>query len=292
MFFSKSARGPVRARNERKLGTTLCVITILVCAADIGFLIWYRNAAFMTLDSLFWEDSIPSAYLLCAGAALLPAVFGLLLRWPHRRLGLTACLAPLALVSMFHLAHRRYTPNDLVNAATDGDLATVKRCLADGLPVDSRAKWGWMLGAQGDTALAGASFARRLEIAGYLLDHGGNANPRDGWNFPLYRAVRNRDVQMVKLLIDHGADANEMGLMARPLLFDVARIGNIQIAHMLLDAGEQVDVQWTMPSPRGEQPADAQTLIDLATKNEQPDVAQLLREALEKSRASTSANLH
>lgn len=93
--------------------------------------------------------------------------------------------------------------HELMKEARKGHLPRVKRLLARGVDVNSRAKFG-------QTALFEAVLTGQVEMVHYLLDHG--ANPQlvsnDGAG-PLYFACVRGHADIVALLIAHGANANE-----------------------------------------------------------------------------------
>jgi uncharacterized protein len=105
----------------------------------------------------------------------------------------------------------------LVFAARQGDLASVKLLLEHGADVNQQTEGGW-------TPLLVAVQNRYYELAAYLLEHGANPSIQNdgGWS-PLYIATDNRNIEggdyptrkpdrdhleIIKLLIDHGADLN------------------------------------------------------------------------------------
>jgi ankyrin repeat protein len=247
--------------------------------AGWALLIWYRHTPLIGFG-LLAPRVVPFLYVLCVGPALLLALMGWQLRRPDWRLAAFAGIVAIGLAAMVPHARTRYSTTDLVNAAKDGDIESVKSCLADGVPVNSRAKWGWYLENDGDNALSAAALLGRFEIVKYLLEHGANPSPKDGWNAPLFNAVVRKDAEMVALLLDHAADPNDMSGLNRPLLYEVADNGDASIARLLLNAGAKVKVHWTIYTDRGIETADAQTLIEHAAATGHQDVAQLFRDAL------------
>jgi ankyrin repeat protein len=71
----------------------------------------------------------------------------------------------------------------LAAAAAQGELATVRKLLAQGLPVDGKEE-------NGATALMRAAAEGRREIVALLLDHGASLRARDeeGWTALMYAA--------------------------------------------------------------------------------------------------------
>src|SRR5262249_25146861 len=91
----------------------------------------------------------------------------------------------------------------LHTAAMNGDLAIVKLLLEYGAKVDP-------VDETGQTPFSLAVRENHLGVAQVLLKAGAAVNSKDrsfGWS-PLHAAVNARSVEMVKFLLDHGADRN------------------------------------------------------------------------------------
>jgi ankyrin repeat protein len=120
----------------------------------------------------------------------------------------------------------------LIKAAEKGDIGGIRAALAQGAQDANR-------------ALIRASAGGHALAVGYLLDHGADIHfalrggPRPG--DPLREAVRNKRVEVVRLLLERGADATFDGSMA---LCVAVKNGSVQIVRMLLKAGAD-------PGPRG-----------------------------------------
>lgn len=104
----------------------------------------------------------------------------------------------------------------------------IKILLALGAPIDEL-KYGT------STALAHSIQARKFSITRLLLKLG--ANPNIGISLPLNEAV-DRGAEVVKLLLDSGAEINEKALR---LAACGAHKEAVQICQILLDAGAPVD---------------------------------------------------
>jgi ankyrin repeat protein len=114
-----------------------------------------------------------------------------------------------------------------------GHLELVEYFLAQGAEVNTPSRNGLRV-----RPLNSAAAGQRLEIARLLLEHGADANARQGEDFtPLHAAAENGQVEMVRLLLDHGADPRAAAGSGRTPA-DLAReAGHAQAAQVLEEAG-------------------------------------------------------
>lgn len=126
----------------------------------------------------------------------------------------------------------------LHQAAEDGDLAEVKRLIAEGADVNLKDE-------DGGTALRIAAVYDHTDIVELLIDKGANVNApnRDGLN-PLNDAVFKNNKEMVSLLISKGADVNFMHYRDNqtPLFWAVETRG-VEIIKLLVDNGAKLDIK-------------------------------------------------
>lgn len=130
----------------------------------------------------------------------------------------------------------------LLLASSKGEVGAVRQMLA--VRPDMLDKRGSLPGHIGErTALHFAvGSAQKLELTQALLQLGANPNIRDeGDNaFPLHFVAENRDIDIARLLLDHGADTNgegdfhELGVMGWATVFGD---DNYELAHELLRRG-------------------------------------------------------
>nr|GMD17107.1 ankyrin repeat, PH and SEC7 domain containing protein secG-like [Ipomoea batatas] len=101
---------------------------------------------------------------------------------------------------------------ELQRAARSGDVAAVKKCLAEGADVNGRDQNGW-------TALHRAAFKGRMECVKVLVSHGAEVDAVDGSGYaPLHRAGEVGHRAVALYLIAHGAKANMKGIKAKTLV--------------------------------------------------------------------------
>src|SRR5204862_7849097 len=86
-------------------------------------------------------------------------------------------------------------------AAREGDLESAKLLVAAGASVNDEEAWG----ISATTLAAHSGFT---DIVEFLLDKGATASADKAGFSALHEAVMRRDENLVKLLLDHGADAN------------------------------------------------------------------------------------
>ncbi|KAL6399326.1 hypothetical protein AUP68_17872 [Ilyonectria robusta] len=112
----------------------------------------------------------------------------------------------------------------------------------------------------GGTPLSNAAGNRDLDIMRLLLDRGAGSNGRDRW--PLLYAAQNGHLDVVCFLLDKGADIN--GVDESPLLY-AAQNGHLDIVRLLLDRGAGNDGRDRRP-------------MSQAARNGHDDIVCLLRE--------------
>ena len=97
--------------------------------------------------------------------------------------------------------HVRFSSQVLfLDATLDGDLEMVKKCLADGVDINSSNE-------EGLTALHNSSCNGHLKIVQHLIENGAyiNVSDADGWT-PLHGAACFGSVVVVRYLVEHGAN--------------------------------------------------------------------------------------
>ena len=120
----------------------------------------------------------------------------------------------------------------LMFAALSGDPKVTSLLVRAGARTDAKAKLGW-------TALALAAVKGHTEVAEVLLDAGADQGVRDayGWT-PLMRAVDRRRSDFVKLLLDEpGADLGLRQEDGATALHIAAATGDLEIVRLLVSHG-------------------------------------------------------
>ena len=107
----------------------------------------------------------------------------------------------------------------LRGAVRGGDLATVKKLLAEGANPN---RWRSSR-ISGDSALQIAAEHGNLKLARLLIKHGANVDRSSAMGTPLHRAVSDGHLGLVKLLIDNKANVNSTaGFFSKPPLHYLA----------------------------------------------------------------------
>lgn len=105
----------------------------------------------------------------------------------------------------------------LLDAIERDDISSVKSLLASGAPLEpSRWRRAWR--RRELTPLQLGLLRGPSEIVKCLLDHGADPNSgNDSWLLPLAAATSNRDLAMMEVLVAHGAEVNVPHDRASPL---------------------------------------------------------------------------
>lgn len=120
----------------------------------------------------------------------------------------------------------------LIEFAMNGDLKTVQKLVAAGVPVDSA-------GEDKSTPLMWAAFNGHTEVVAYLLENGATVDARDinGRSALLY-ASSGPFPETVRLLLDKGADVNLQGTAEGfTALMMAAAEGQVEVVRILLAHG-------------------------------------------------------
>lgn len=180
-----------------------------------------------------------------------------------------------------HREKARANPNDcdtFVEAASAGDLATVRAMLAAGASVDAR-------NTEGYTALQQAAWFGRGDVFDLLHEAGADLNVTDaGGAGLLIFAAAGGDRATVEKLLKLGFKVDSADQKKLTPLMAAAEKGRQEIVQLLLAAGADVHARGTF---RGKK----QTAAQIAEHGFCRDTANFLRRAERKARAAPNANL-
>lgn len=192
----------------------------------------------------------------------------------------------------------------LIEAASSGDLATVKKLIADGASVNSRFRDGFtalmtaavaghipivsflierganldLVDNHGVTALMYAASHGQADIVGNLIDGGAEVNLKNtsrnelysGWTALMHGAQNLKDNrEVIKTLLSSGAHVNEQDEYGETALMKAASACNIGVVMELIAAGANVFVI----------NKDGDRALDFAEAIGQVRIAEILRQA-------------
>jgi glyoxylase-like metal-dependent hydrolase (beta-lactamase superfamily II) len=145
--------------------------------------------------------------------------------------------------------------DDLLSAVRKGDVAAVRTLLDQGVPVDTRFRYD-------RTPLSFAADRGNVELVRLLLERGADANSRDTYYkmTPLATAAYKEHVEIVRLLLARGGVADDT------LFFSAVRKGNVDLLGLAITHGK----------PRPELLSSG---LEIAEKANAAAVAARLREA-------------
>jgi ankyrin repeat protein len=162
-----------------------------------------------------------------------------------------------------------YSPRTLQAASYDGQLDAVRQYIVQGVDINAVDNE-----LAGRTALQAAMQQCHVEIVRFLLDHGANANEltRDGKSL-LHWAVATGNAEIVRMLLEAGAEVNAGDWENQTPLMRASHSGNLEMVTLLLDYGADINAHTANVHP--EYYGGATALIE-AIKEEHLDVVRLL----------------
>jgi uncharacterized protein len=125
---------------------------------------------------------------------------------------------------------------NLLRASAKGDLAAVKKFVADGADVNAA-------DGLGRTAVIEAAWGGHGDVVKYLAEKGANINAADNAGYtPLMRAAEQGHLPVLTCLIHKGAQVNVRGKVrgTTPLML-AAEQGHIKVLELLLSHGAKIN---------------------------------------------------
>jgi len=142
------------------------------------------------------------------------------------------------LLSLSHLAAGQVGSEnldyELVEAAGNGDAAAVLQLLQQGANIEATGRFG-------DTPLLRAIQMEKVEMVRLLLEKGADANSRGG--VALAMAADQGNMEMVRLLLDKGANPEGKDGFGGTALLKAVERGNIDVVKLLLDKGANTEAK-------------------------------------------------
>ena len=175
---------------------------------------------------------------------------------------------------------------ELIQAAIEGNIVSIRMCLSKGADVNAKDEAGYtplhhaaergykvivkLLITKGADVNARDHFAKLIRDGVVSLKLNGvvmNANNEEGFT-PLYKAIDGNHTEIIKHLINNGADVNvENPLGGRSPLHMAVDQGKREIIEMLVNKGADVNAR----------EFDDRTPLDLAIAFKHTEIAELLR---------------
>ena len=166
--------------------------------------------------------------------------------------------------------------SEFVKAAQNGDLIEVKRLLSINPGIINEKD------REKDTAIMKACRdCNATEVVAFLLENGANINDKEYRDLidqtPLIIAAFNGCTDIVKMLLDSGADIGHRNDQGENALISASQEGNIDVVKVLLDAG----------ADKNQSNADGETPLELAIRLKQKnELINLLRGGKRRRKAS------
>jgi ankyrin repeat protein len=184
----------------------------------------------------------------------------------------------------------------LIQAAKSGDVAEIRRLISNGVNVNATDSSGFtalmsavvdatdavpdLLSAganvntkdnvEGATALTIACQRKNLQVIKALVNHGANVNAISKYGqTPLMTAAGTCSEPVVRYLLQNGAKVAEKSASGGTALFSAVVQGCVDVAKTLLQAGADVNVRTT----------DGHNLVELARSNHDARMVRLLKQS-------------
>lgn len=131
---------------------------------------------------------------------------------------------------------KKRTTGALATAARDGNLEMVKLLIESGIHVD---EWNTM---GNETPLMKAAYHNHMDVVKYLLNKGADIKARDSRkNTALLHAAWSGNTEIVKYLLENGAEINERNYLNWNALMQACIEGHFETAKVLLENGSPTD---------------------------------------------------
>ncbi|MBI3395869.1 MAG: ankyrin repeat domain-containing protein, partial [Spirochaetia bacterium] len=129
----------------------------------------------------------------------------------------------------------------LVTAAEKGDLPMVRLLVESGIAVDDPdAHDAW--GSKHETPLMKAAAFGKIDVIRYLIEHGADVDARDTeGSTPVMYAAATGEREALRLLLDHGADIGKTNDLNWNALMQACFRGRYDAAELLLERGSPTD---------------------------------------------------
>ena len=181
-------------------------------------------------------------------------------RWLQEKAAQSCCVRLVLAMMLLSACALTSGCQSIHTAARRGDTATVRSRLKCGTDPNERKLF------TRTTPLIEAAIGGHLDVVRLLVDNGADVNIQgESWQAPLHFAAAEGHVEIVRFLLAHGADVSLFKPHTTPLHAAASR-GQVEVARILLYHG--AGVNW-----KGD---DEATPLEVAASNEQPEMVKLL----------------
>ncbi len=121
--------------------------------------------------------------------------------------------------------------SQLMEAASKGEINTVKKLQSEGTNIDERDK-------NGATALMHAIWSRKPEVVKHLIETGADINAKDNYGTPLIYAVDYKEHELIKILLKKGANIEATDYQGETaLIHAIYSVTDFEAAKILIKNG-------------------------------------------------------
>lgn len=151
--------------------------------------------------------------------------------------------------------------------AVEREIETVRILLDKGAEIDA-------IDTGRRTPLMEASMLGYPEIVRLLLDHGADPNLQTQGETALRNAVLSQMYEVADVLISAGADVNQRDARGESILFEAVRMEDMEMIRYLLEKGSNKEIK----------NIEKDTVLDIALENENYAIAELLKHSITRLR--------
>lgn len=222
-------------RSLSKLGIVSCLMAVVSTILWVLALLYQHEG---DLGAAISFSILLVAILSASAVGAIFAVAGLVIARGHRTLPILGLVANFIIAAGVLVYDWWPDTNELVSAASRGDVAKVQRCIAFGVDVNEPTLTGWEGDREGDTPLTAAAQRGTVDAVIVLLDHGADVNKPNGggWSALHWAALLGR-ADIVQALLDGGANVDVLKRDKRTPLHSAASQGQLRIVQLLVNHG-------------------------------------------------------
>lgn len=147
---------------------------------------------------------------------------------------LIALISLVGLILLFVAVAELLPHHRFIDACGKDDLGPMKKWLDSGIDLN---KAGWF----GITALGAAVVENKLANVQLLLSRGADPNQRSAKSLPLQTAIGHDNIEMIRTLLEAGAEPDRVGLLGVTPLENAVLDGKVEVLPLLAEFGASFD---------------------------------------------------